>query len=107
MSTFWLAATTGGALCLIAASAWPGAVMITSGALEGVIQDGLSPYKGVPFAAAPAGEMRGREPRPVAPWKGTRKADVFAPACPQQGVSMPGETPPLTGEDCLYLNIWT
>jgi para-nitrobenzyl esterase len=25
----------------------------------------------------------------------------------QQGVSMPGETPPEVSEDCLYLNIWT
>jgi para-nitrobenzyl esterase len=25
----------------------------------------------------------------------------------QEGVSMPGETPPVVSEDCLYLNIWT
>lgn len=25
----------------------------------------------------------------------------------QNGVSMPGEKPPVTSEDCLYLNIWT
>ena len=25
----------------------------------------------------------------------------------QDGVSMPGETPPAVSEDCLYLNIWT
>jgi para-nitrobenzyl esterase len=25
----------------------------------------------------------------------------------QEGVSMPGETPPAVSEDCLYLNIWT
>ena len=25
----------------------------------------------------------------------------------QRGVSMPGETPPVVNEDCLYLNIWT
>ncbi len=27
-------------------------------------------------------------------------------ACLQTGVSMPGETPPSTSEDCLYLNVW-
>jgi para-nitrobenzyl esterase len=32
---------------------------------------------------------------------------MFAPACMQAGVSMPGETPPAVSEDCLYLNIWT
>jgi para-nitrobenzyl esterase len=36
-----------------------------------------------------------------------RAADAFAPACLQKGVSMPGEAPPTTSEDCLYLNIWT
>jgi para-nitrobenzyl esterase len=44
---------------------------------------------------------------PAVPWTGTRKADAFAPACMQVGVSMPGETPPAVSEDCLYLNIWT
>ncbi len=44
---------------------------------------------------------------PAVPWTGVRKADAFAPACMQVGVSMPGETPPVVSEDCLYLNIWT
>jgi para-nitrobenzyl esterase len=61
----------------------------------------------VPFAAPPVGELRWRAPQPVAPWEGTRKATSFAPACPQKGVSMPGEAPPVISEDCLYLNIWT
>jgi para-nitrobenzyl esterase len=94
------------ALCLLSVSAWAGAVMTESGALEGVEQNGLTVYKGVPFAAPPVGQLRWREPRLVAPWKGTRKADAFAPACLQKGVSMPEETPPPTSEDCLYLNIW-
>jgi para-nitrobenzyl esterase len=82
-------------------------VRTESGALSGVSEGGLSVYKGVPFAAAPVGELRWRPPVDVAPWTGTRKADAFAPACMQDGVSMPGETPPVVSEDCLYLNIWT
>ena len=78
-----------------------------SGAISGVSESGLSIYKGVPFAAPPLGDLRWRPPTPVAPWTGTRKADAFAPACMQTGVSMPGETPPAVSEDCLYLNIWT
>ncbi len=78
-----------------------------SGAISGVRAGGLSVYKGVPFAAQPVGGLRWRPPMPVAPWTGTRKADAFAPACMQVGVSMPGETPPAVSEDCLYLNIWT
>ena len=65
-----------------------------SGAISGVRESGLSVYKGVPFAAPPVGDLRWRPPVHVAPWTGTRKADAFAPACMQVGVSMPGETPP-------------
>jgi para-nitrobenzyl esterase len=82
-------------------------VLTESGALSGISENGLSVYKGVPFAAPPVGDLRWRPPVPVALWTGTRKADAFAPACMQDGVSMPGETPPAVSEDCLYLNIWT
>src|SRR5579863_8219081 len=78
-----------------------------SGVISGVTEGGVSVYKGVPFAAAPVGDLRWRPPVPVALWTGTRKADAFTPACMQAGVSMPGETPPAVSEDCLYLNIWT
>ena len=78
-----------------------------SGVISGIREGGLGVYKGVPFAAAPLGDLRWRPPVPVAPWLGIRKTDAFAPACMQVGVSMPGETPPVVSEDCLYLNIWT
>jgi para-nitrobenzyl esterase len=81
-------------------------VLTESGAISGVRGHGLVVYKGVPFAAAPLGDLRWRDPQPVASWVGTRAADAFAPACMQEGVSMPGETPPTVSEDCLYLNIW-
>jgi para-nitrobenzyl esterase len=78
-----------------------------SGVVSGVRENGLSIYKGVPFAVPPVGDLRWRPPARVASWTGTRKADAFAPACMQVGVSMPGETPPAVSEDCLYLNLWT
>ena len=78
-----------------------------SGAISGVHESGLSVYKGVPFATPPVGDLRWRPPAHVPSWTGTRKANAFAPACMQVGVSMPGETPPTVSEDCLYLNIWT
>ena len=78
-----------------------------SGVISGIREGGLHIYKGVPFAAPPVGDLRWRPPAPVTPWTGTRKAEAFAPACMQTGVSMPGETPPSVSEDCLYLNIWT
>jgi len=81
-------------------------VRTDSGVISGTTQGDVSVYKGIPFAAAPVGDLRWRPPIPVASWSGTRKADRFAPACMQAGVSMPGETPPEVSEDCLYLNIW-
>src|SRR6201998_3495813 len=87
-------------------AAFAAAVHVESGALQGVDANGLSIYKGVPYAAAPLGELRWREPRSVKSWKGVRRATAFAPACMQTGVSMPGETPPAVSEDCLFLNIW-
>jgi para-nitrobenzyl esterase len=81
--------------------------MTEAGALHGVRSGPLTIYKGVPFAAPPVANLRWREPQPVPRWAGVREAGSFAPACMQQGVSMPGETPPTVSEDCLYLNIWT
>lgn len=78
-----------------------------SGAISGVSENGLAVSKGVPFATPPLGDLRWRPPIQAASWRGVRKAEAFAPACMQEGVSMPGEAPPKVSEDCLYLNIWT
>jgi len=91
----------------VAGLAFAQQVLTESGAVSGIQESGLTVYKGVPFAAPPVGDLRWRPPAHVATWPGTRKADAFAPACMQEGVSMPGETPPAVSEDCLYLNIWT
>jgi para-nitrobenzyl esterase len=93
-------------VAIAAAPAAPAAVRVDSGWLQGVREGGLTVYKGVPFAAPPVGPLRWREPAPAKPWRGVRRADSFAPACMQKGVSMPGEAPPRISEDCLYLNIW-
>ena len=90
-------------------AAVPDPVHLDSGSVSGIPANdsGIRVFKGIPFAAPPVGDLRWRAPMPVAPRTGTRKADTFAPACMQVGVSMPGETPPAVSEDCLYLNIWT
>jgi para-nitrobenzyl esterase len=82
-------------------------LLTESGTISGTHANGLSVYNEIPFAAPPVADLRWRPPVRPAPWTGTRKADAFAPACMQVGVSMPGETPPAVSEDCLYLNIWT
>jgi para-nitrobenzyl esterase len=81
------------------------AAKVTGGEVQGVVTDGLSIFKGIPFAAPPVGDLRWKEPAPVQPWTGIKKADAFGRACMQAANSM-GNTAPV-GEDCLYLNVWT
>ena len=66
----------------------------------------LEVFRGVPYAAAPTGSHRWREPQPVAPWAGKREAKRFAPRCMQ--MEAPGMTfrSQSMSEDCLYLNVW-
>lgn len=80
---------------------------LDTGRVEGVETGGVRAFLGLPYAQAPVGDLRWRAPRPAVSWKGVRPAAAFASACPQRGVSMPGEPPPKTSEDCLYLNVWT
>ncbi len=77
-------------------------VQVKAGLVQGQIQDGLTVYKGIPFAAPPVGELRWRAPQPVDQWQGVKQATEFGPA-PMQG----GNPPSGKREDCLYLNIWT
>jgi para-nitrobenzyl esterase len=107
MRKSWRAAAWTVALMMFGSVVVATPILIESGAVEGAGANGLIVYKGVPYAAPPLGDLRWRAPQPVTPWKGVRLADVFAPACLQKGVSMPGEAPPAVSEDCLYLNIWT
>jgi para-nitrobenzyl esterase len=83
-------------------------VKTVNGTLEGTNVSGIQSFKGIPFAAPPVGNLRWKEPMPVANWSGIRKADKFGPRAMQlplfgdmnfrsDGVS----------EDCLYLNVWT
>jgi len=84
-------------------------VKVEQGLLQGTVEDGLTVYRGVPFAAPPVGDLRWRPPQPAAKWDGVRHADAFAPECVQRGFGPPpsGEKPPAMSEDCLYLNVWT
>jgi para-nitrobenzyl esterase len=83
-------------------------VKVQQGTLRGTVEQGLTVYRGVPFAAPPVGELRWRAPQPAAKWDGVRKADKFAPQCVQNiGPARPGEEAPAMSEDCLYLNVWT
>lgn len=78
----------------------------TTGSLSGVIVDGVATYRGVPYARPPLGDLRWRPPVPVTPWSGVRAADKDGPGCPQECLLPALTCPPITSEDCLYLNVF-
>ena len=82
-------------------------VNVTGGQIRGTALAGGAAFKGIPFAAAPTGERRWREPMPVQPWSGVRDATRFGAICPQAPSPIVGEAIKTASEDCLFLNVWT
>ncbi len=75
-----------------------------SGLVRGQGTD-VKKFYGIPYAAAPVGELRWKPPQPAMPWTGVRDSTAFGDFCIQ-----PQEYPEQRGamsEDCLNLNVWT
>jgi para-nitrobenzyl esterase len=70
--------------------------------------DGISEFKGIPFAAPPVGELRWKAPQPVKPWPGVRQTVKFGTACMQSPTMAQRMAPgvPLS-EHCLFIDVWT
>jgi para-nitrobenzyl esterase len=88
-----------------------GAIVDTrSGKVQGLEQDGIHVFRGIPFAAPPVGELRWLPPRREEPWDDVRDATRFSAESAQppfpMAALMGGSQPP-NGEDSLYLNVWT
>jgi len=84
-------------------------VITKSGPVRGAGTDVVS-FKGIPYAAAPVGQLRWHPPENPSPWSTVRDATQFGPQCPQPQRVIPGlagARPLPTNEDCLTLNIWT
>jgi para-nitrobenzyl esterase len=101
----WAAAVA--PLSLAGTTATAQIVEIDAGQVDGTTENGISSWKGIPFAQPPVGELRWRAPQPVEPWEGVRTATEFSHDCMQIPFAQdaaPLGTPP--AEDCLYINVW-
>jgi para-nitrobenzyl esterase len=81
----------------------PSLVVTASGPVQGFAHDGVREYRGIPYAAAPVGNLRFELPAPVQPWTAVRKATAYGSPCAQ--VARYGLTEASDAEDCLFLNV--
>lgn len=85
-------------------------VTTRQGRVSGTVANGVSVFKGIPYAAPPFGKNRFLPPQPIPAWDGVRDALAFGPKSPQP--EYPPEVrlllPESVGsdEDCLNLNVW-
>ncbi len=79
--------------------------------------EGITQFRGIPFAAPPVGPLRFRPPVDPQPWDGVRECTSYGPTCTQPVSSDLDSEPwasdfyymgrPPASEDCLYLNVTT
>ncbi|MHA2324480.1 MAG: carboxylesterase/lipase family protein [Promethearchaeota archaeon] len=78
------------------------------GKVQGYIEEGISIFKGIPYAEPPVGDLRLNAPILKKYWDGTLEALKYRPVAPQPPPYNPIFPPPPQDEaDCLNLNIWT
>jgi para-nitrobenzyl esterase len=78
-------------------------VMTDLGAVRGVVHDGVREFKGIPYAAAPVGDLRWSMPQSPKAWTGTLDATKYGSACPQ--AARYGLTEASDDENCLSINV--
>ena len=77
--------------------------------MQGVAEQNVFAFKGIPFAAPPVGESALARATPCRVMARRAQGDVYGNACIQvPGLSEAnGGNPGSLSEDCLYLNVWT
>jgi len=90
---------------------------VSSGKIRGIVDNGISIFKGIPYGGPVDGERRFMPPVKPAPWAGVRDAFAYGPRAFQddnafgmspdlQKVFAMAEPIPMN-ENCLVLNVWT
>jgi para-nitrobenzyl esterase len=101
---------------IIRASSSIANVETIAGKIRGYIRNDIYTFKGVPYGANTAGELRFLAPSKPTPWTGVRTTMQYGCVCPQQKreswkldelAFLMDWDDGHPGEDCLVLNIWT
>jgi len=89
----------------LAAKMAPGSLVVRTeqGATRGALRDNVREFRGIPYAASPAGEKRWTLPQPAPHWQGTRDGVNFRDPCPQ--VARFNLTEASNEENCLTVNV--
>jgi len=75
------------------------------GRIRGAKGEGLTTFKGIPYAGPVSGANRFKAAPPLAPWTGVRDALELGAPSMQPGGQRRNEPP--SDENCLFLNVWT
>ncbi len=79
----------------------------TNGPVRGIDDGIIKVWKGIRYAAPPAGELRWRAPQAPDRWTEVADATAVGPACPQPtDPRIPIDLGAPQGDDCLTLNVW-
>lgn len=86
-------------------------VRLDNRSIRGRIEGGVAVFRGIPYAAAPVGDLRFAAPAPPT-WTGDLDAGDFGPTAPQLRSRIPGLEAIIgggwtRGDDYLNLNVWT
>jgi len=79
-----------------------------AGKIQGIKDEGIEIFKGIPYAKRIVGDLRFKPPVPARRFPGVFYATEFGPVCPQIIPPVLLNPPnPQSEPDCLNLNIWT
>ncbi len=81
-------------------------VQTNNGPVQGFVKDGVAEFLGIPYAAAPVGNLRWRPPQPHTSWRQVLNTTNYGPICPADRDNSILRTRQ-RDEDCLFLNIFT
>ncbi|HET6473730.1 MAG TPA: carboxylesterase family protein [Pseudomonadales bacterium] len=89
----------------------PPRARLSYGTVRGTLNGNVYKFLGIPYAAAPVGDLRWQPPQPPTPWTGERECFEFGKSAMQNSSGALGDMIGIAAgpidEDCLTLNVWT